>query len=198
MKLIALTGGIGAGKSTVSAELSRLGVCVIDSDKVSRYLMEPGQKSYDAVVGEFGIDILNEDKTLNRRALGDIVFSDKEKLEKLNSITHPLIYDELKKRAEESDADIVCLEIPLLFDTDCPIEFDLKIAVTSPEEIRVERVMKRDNCTADQARARIANQLCDDELERLSDYVIVNDGDVDAVIEKTGKLYKMLEGKAGI
>ena len=192
MKLVALTGGIGAGKSTVSAIFKDLGACVIDADKISRYLMMPDKDSYNAIVKEFGEEILAENKEIDRKALAEIVFSDKTKLEILNKITHPLIYNEMKRRAELSENKVVCMEIPLLFSTNCPIKFDASIAVIAPVDIRIERVMKRDKCTHKQAVERIKNQLPDSELCRLADYIIENNKDTEAVYHETAKLYSML------
>ncbi len=192
MKLIALTGGIGAGKSTVSAELSRLGACVIDSDKVSVRLMQPGEAAYCATVKEFGEQILCENGEIDRKALAEIVFSDKSRLEALNKITHPLIYREMQRLAALADNSVVCMEIPLLFSTDCPIIFDMTVAVVAPRETRIERVMRRDGCTREQAEARIANQLPDEQMRSLADYVIENNGDVCSVNTKTAELYRLL------
>ena len=115
MKIIAVTGGIGSGKSTVSAEFAALGAKVISADAVSHEIMLPGGSAYEAVVELFGSEILNTNGEIERAQLADIVFSDAEKLNSLNSVTHRLIYEEIQRRIDSSAASTVCLEIPLLF-----------------------------------------------------------------------------------
>lgn len=192
MKLIALTGGIGAGKSTVSSILEKLGAYVINADEASRELMQPEKEAYKAILNEFGNKILLDNKEIDRKALAEIVFSDKAKLAVLNKITHPLIYAEMRRRAELSKHSVVCMEIPLLFSTECPIKFDMSVAVITAPEIRIERVMKRDGATRKQAELRIANQLPDSELCRLADYVIENNNDTESVYAEAEKLYRGL------
>jgi len=192
MKCIALTGGIGAGKSAAAAEFARLGAEVIDADKISRRIMLPGESAYNKVVAEFGSGILLQDGTINRRALGDIVFSDREKLEKLNSITHSQIYEEIKRGINMSEAEVVCVEIPLLFTTKCPVEFDMKIAVIASPETRIKRTMERDNVTLEQVEARMEKQLSDEELKVLADCVIENDGDIELLRKQVEAIYNSL------
>ena len=144
MKIIAVTGGIGSGKSTVSAEFAALGAEVISADAVSHEIMLPGKNAYEAVVKLFGREILDSNDEIDRVRLADIVFSDAEKLNSLNSVTHRLIYEEIQRRIDSSEASTVCLEIPLLFSTKCPISIDASIAVTADKEIRLARVIVRD------------------------------------------------------
>ncbi len=192
MKIIALTGGIGAGKSVVAAEFARLGAEVIDSDKVSHELMMPGQAVYKEVAEEFGDGILANDGTIDRTALAEIVFSDDEKLAVLNNITHHQIYKEIERRILLSAADVVCIEIPLLYTAECPLDLDLKVAVVAPRDLRIARIVERDGCSTDMARARMDKQLTDKEYKMLSDEVIENDGELEKIREKVAEIFNRL------
>lgn len=192
MKIIAVTGGIGSGKSTVSNEFKKLGAYVVDTDAISHEIMMRGYSAYDMVVAEFGNGILSDDLEIDRKRLADIVFNDKNKLETLNSIMHKEIYAELQRRIEASDSDIVCAEIPLLFTARCPIEIDVKVVVSASDDVRIRRVMLRDNCSADKVKERMANQLSDSEMCKLADVVIVNNGDIDLVREQVKAVFDSL------
>ena len=189
MKLIALTGGIGSGKSTVLNEFKRLGAEVISCDEISHRIMLRGGSAYTEVTDKFGSIILNEDKEIDRKRLAAIVFSDNEKLELLNSITHRLIYAEIEKQIIKSLAAVVCVEIPLLFTTVSPLKIDLKIAVIAEEDIRIKRVMERDGVSADEVKARMEKQLSDDEMRKRADCVIENNGDADALYSAVKDIY---------
>lgn len=192
MKLIAVTGGIGAGKSVVSKEFKKLGAYVLDADKVSHEIMMPGGSAYNEVIKEFGEEILFPDKSINRKMLGDIVFADSDKLNKLNKIMHSRIYSEIEKRIEKSEAEVVCLEIPLLFTTECPIGLDMKIAVIAPRDIKIARVMERDGASREQVISRMEKQLGDEEFSALADVVINNDGDEESLTIQVTEIYNRL------
>ncbi len=192
MKLIAVTGGIGAGKSVVSKEFKKLGAYVLDADKVSHEIMMPGGSAYNEVIKEFGEEILFPDKSINRKMLGDIVFADNDKLNKLNKIMHSRIYSEIEKRIEKSEAEVVCLEIPLLFTTECPIDLDMKIAVIAPRDIKIARVMVRDGALREQVLSRMEKQLKDEEFSALADVVINNDGDAKSLELQVTDIYSKL------
>ena len=192
MKLIAVTGGIGAGKSVVSNEFKKLGAYVLDADKVSHEIMMPGGSAYNDVVKEFGEGILFPDKSINRKMLGDIVFADNDKLNKLNQIMHSRIYSEIEKRIKKSEAEVVCLEIPLLFTTKCPLELDMKIAVIAPIDVKIARVMERDNSSKEQVLARMGKQLSDEEFSALADVVIENDGNIEFLTAQVCDIYNSI------
>lgn len=192
MKIIAVTGGIGSGKSTVAKEFKNLGAVVISADEVSRLIMKKGGLAYNKVTEVFGNGILNADKEINRKALADIVFNDKDKLMLLNSVTHSLIYKVMAEEAEKarnSDADVVCLEIPLLFNDKCPIDYDMSIAVIADKEVRINRVINRDKCTRNEAESRIAKQLTDEKLKEYADCVIANNGDLKELKKAVKEVY---------
>lgn len=195
MKVIAVTGGIGSGKSTVTNEFTRLGARTISADSVAHENMARGGCAYDEIVGAFGSGIVGESGEINRARLADIVFSDDKKLALLNSITHRRVYDSIKRKIAAARADgvrLVCVEIPLLFSAECPMDIDLSIAVVADTDIRIKRTTERDNCTAEQARARIGKQISDARLRELADVTIENNGDLDDLYQKVKAIFDNL------
>lgn len=180
MKVIGITGGTGAGKSTVCAELARLGAETADADKIAHEVSDPGGAAYAELVREFGSEILCDGGRIDRKKLGRIVFSDREKLKKLNEITHKYVYAELQKRIDGCRADVIVLDVPLLFEKGSPIRYDLTVAVTADSETRLARIMARDGIDRDAALARMKNQMTDSEYARLADLCVENGADADA------------------
>lgn len=183
-KIIGLTGGIASGKSTVSSILIREGYRVIDSDIISREVVEIGEPAYKELVNYFGERILKEDGSLNRKKLGDLVFSNKELLEVLNNITHPYIFKELKKQV-----DIACMEnlvfvdIPLLFErydrfVKQGIIFDEIWLVYVDEKTQLKRLMLRNNLDEKQAMDRINSQIPLEIKKEKATRIIDNNGDL--------------------
>lgn len=177
MKIIAITGGIGSGKTTVLNEFRTLGAMIISCDEISHRIMKKGERAYNEVRLAFGDEILAKDGEIDRALLAKAVFSDDKKLKKLNSITHRIIYEEIKKELESISAEVVCIEIPLLFSADCPIEIDITVAVVADKELRIKRTMARDGISREQVEARMKKQLTDEEMSLLADIVIKNNGD---------------------
>jgi len=192
MKIIGITGGIGAGKSAVSAELEKLGAGVIDADRISRQVSLSCGSAFSEIIECFGKGILTENGEIDRKKLGEIVFSDSEKLALLEKITHKHIFDEMKKQLDACNAEVAVLDVPLLFSSDFPFDCDVTVAVIAVVEVRVSRVMKRDNITRDAALLRIKNQLADGELKRLADVCFENNGDLDDLNAFAEKLYSEL------
>ncbi len=178
MKIIGVTGGTGAGKSAVCAELKKCGATVIDADLIAKQVVLSGEPAFDEIVLAFGEEILAEDGQLNRKKLADIVFSDKEKLKLLNEITHKFVFAEMNKRLEEAKSEIVVLDVPLLFQCGFPIKCHLTVSVLADREERIARVMERDKISREAVLARMSGQLSDDEYRRLADVCFVNNGDV--------------------
>jgi dephospho-CoA kinase len=178
LDLIGLTGGIGSGKSTVAGFLRELGAVVIDADEGARAVVEPGTPGHDAVVTTFGPEIERADGALDRGRLAEIVFHDKEALDRLNAIVHPLIREwTLERLSEAADAGAayVVQDIPLLFENDLDQLFRATILVYVPEEVQVERLVGRGMAEAD-ARARIANQMPIELKKSRATHVIDNTG----------------------
>lgn len=180
MALIAVTGGIGAGKSTVSRIFADLGAVIIDSDLLAREVVAPGTAGLAAVVDEFGTFMLLGDGSLNRAALAEIVFADEAARLRLEAITHPLIRAEFDRRCAVAIADdpraVIVNDIPLVRTEEDAARYDLVITVVAPEEVRVGRLIAR-GLTEEDARARIAVQISDAQRARLAGVVIHNHGD---------------------
>lgn len=162
MKWIGLTGGIATGKSTVKNRLIALNIPVIDADQISHELTQVNGLGYKQIVSQFGNEILNPDQTLHRKKLGEIVFSDKQKLLQLEQILHPLIQAEVKTRkaSYQSKGHKICFyDVPLLFEKNLGAQFDKIVLVYAPVTTQVSRIMLRDGLDHIQALARINNQL---------------------------------------
>ncbi len=198
MLIVALTGGIGSGKSTVGELFANLGALVVDSDLLAREVIERGTEGFEQVVAEFGDQILKNGE-IDRALLGDIVFKDRAKLAKLESITHPLIRKAFKNFVDKAPADsIVINQIPLLVESKSNYTFDAVITVSASEEIRKQRLTKRGLSEAEIIR-RMAAQASDSEREAISDFVIQNAGtpdDLTGMVEKVwAKLQILNKGK---
>ena len=177
MLLLGLTGGIGSGKSTVSAEFARRGAIVIDADLVVRELQSPGGAVLAAMVEHFGDTILAADGTLNRQAVADIVFNDPEQLKALNAIVHPKVGEEIDGRIEaqrESD-NVVILDVPLLVESKA-YETEGIIVVDTDPEIAVQRLVEFRGFNADDARARMKLQATREERRAMAAFIVPNDG----------------------
>lgn len=200
--VVGLTGQTGAGKSTVSKVFSSNGFAVIDADQVARRVVEKGTKCLDEIADFYGNTVINDDGTLNRRALAAIVFSDKAKLETLNTITYPYITGEILKqiRAHSMNGEkLILLDAPTLFESRADDFCEIIISVLADEEIRERRIISRDGLTPDQARKRMDSQLDEDFFRTHSDYIIHNNGSMDMVngisLEVSGKIRELYSGK---
>lgn len=178
--IIGLTGGIASGKSTVSKMFQKRGIPVVDADQIAREVVETGKEAYEKIVGAFGREILNEDGSINRAKLGSIVFQHKTKRELLNSIVHPAVRKEMKKKQEQfvlQGAKAVVLDIPLLFESDLTHLVDKIIVVYVNENTQLQRLMKRNHLSKEEALARINAQMPLKEKIKMADEVIDNEGD---------------------
>lgn len=177
MLLIGLTGGIGSGKSTVSALLARRGAVVIDADAITRELQQPGTPVVAAMVERFGAEILDADGSLDRQAVADIVFADADALADLNRIVHPAVGVEIAERLQrEADTDhIVILDVPLLVESGRDDMAALVVVDVDPE-VAVARLVEHRGMRADDARARMARQASREERRAKADLVIDNSG----------------------
>ena len=177
MIIIGLCGNSGSGKSTVCKIFSKYGIPSIDADMVYRELTTPNAKLTKKLSERFGKEILNDDRSLNRRELSKIVFSDnsEELLKELNKITHSSVIEETKKRiaalAEKGEKAVI-FDAPLLFESGFDKECDLIVSVCAEKEEKIARIIKRDNVTMELALKRIESQLSEDFLKANSDFVI--------------------------
>jgi len=194
---IAVTGGIGSGKSSVSARLASLGAVVVDADRIAREVVEPGTPGLDAVVAEFGPGILTADGAFDRPAMAAIVFADPERRAALEAIVHPLVgrrSAELLSAAPKGS--VVVYDVPLLAETaggalGRTSEFDAVIVVEAPLGTRVDRLVARGLTEAD-AVARIAAQATDEQRRAIADHVLVNDGDLADLDAAVDRLWALL------
>jgi dephospho-CoA kinase len=189
MKVIALTGGIGAGKSTVAQFFSELGANVVDADHLARIAIERGSEGFDEVVARFGEKILaNGD--INRKALAEIVFTDPSAKSDLEGIIHPRVQKLFAQALIDNDpATILIYEIPLLVETDAASKFDFIVTVEADEEVRIERLLARGMFISD-IKARLANQVPSEARRAIADAVIVNDGDEDHLLRQVENLWE--------
>ncbi|GIO16629.1 dephospho-CoA kinase [Cohnella xylanilytica] len=175
---IGLTGGIATGKSTVSQMLERRGAALVDADRIAREVVEPGQAPLRQIAERFGQAVLNEDGTLNRRKLGQIVFSDEAERKALEAITHPAIRALMRERMERLEAErpdrLVVVDVPLLFESKLQSLFEQVLVVYVPRSVQLTRLMERDGLAEEEARKRLDAQMDIEDKKRLADYVIDN------------------------
>ena len=180
--IIGLTGGIGAGKSAVADFFSRKGASIIDTDVIAREVVAPPSRVLDALVAEFGSEILRSDGTLDRAKLAAAVFGDRAREARLNEITHPAIRERTIAAIEaQPSSAIVVVVVPLLLQTGFAAYCDRLVSVVAPAAQRVERVTRRDGVSARAVAERMTAQLSDAEYENRADVVIRNDGDLAAL-----------------
>ena len=173
--IIGLTGGIACGKSTVSAYLREKGIAVIDADKVARQVVEPGSPGLVQIRDTFGMQYLQPDGSLNRELLGRKVFAEPEALKKLNSITGPLILDELKKQLAVAES-VIVLDAALLLEDEAYHQLVDQVWVVTAGDNQLERLIARNGYSFRQAKNRIASQMTDEQRLRFADAVIDNSG----------------------
>ena len=192
--ILGLTGGIASGKSTVSAYLARNGALIIDADLIARQVVAKKSSGLKQIVAKFGGEILTASGELDRKKLGKLVFSNKDLLKNLTDITGPLIRAEILREieaAKKAQVKLVVLDIPLLFETGYQTLCDKVMVVTIPSKLQLERVMKRDNLSATEARKRIANQLPASKRNELADVLIDNSKSVAETYQQVLKWLKI-------
>ena len=194
---VGLTGGIACGKSTVANIFVALGAHLIDFDKLAHEAQEPGKQAWKEIVKYFGKGIINQDDTINRNRLAQIVFTDKKKLETLNSIVHPLVFnlwqERLGKIKIKEERAIVLADIPLLFEGKMQNLFDLTILVAISPEEQVCRLMARNSLSHDEAQLRLKNQMPIADKIGLADIVIDNSGDFTQAEKKVTEIWQQLK-----
>ncbi len=199
MLRLGLTGGIGSGKSAAAGIFKSLGAYIVDADKISRDILTPGTEAYRETVARFGKEILNPDRTVDRKALAAIVFGSKTELEALNNITHKHIFAVMEREARDAEKSekyknsIIVIDAPLLFAPDFKMRYDKSAAVIADNEVRIERVLKRDEASRAEVESRIGSQLTNAELAARADYIIENNSnDIKDFENKVKKLYERL------
>jgi len=188
MFVCGLTGGIAAGKSVVSRRLAEGGAAVVDADLLAREVVAPGTPGLRAVVDRFGPGVLAADGSLDRPALGAVVFSDPDARRDLEAITHPAVRALSSRRMLEAVRDdparVVVYDVPLLVETRGRDEFDVVVVVHAPAEQRVERLVQLRGMTEQEARRRVASQATDDERLAVADLVVDSSGSLEQTLEQ--------------
>ncbi|WP_030624661.1 dephospho-CoA kinase [Streptomyces sclerotialus] len=196
MVKVGLTGGIGAGKSEVSRLLASYGAVIVDADKIAREVVEPGTPGLAAVVEAFGTDVLTPDGTLDRPALGALVFADPDKLKALNAIVHPLVGTrsaELEAAAGE-DA-VVVHDVPLLTENGLAPLYDVIVVVDAAPETQLRRLVALRGMTEDEAKARMSAQADREQRLAIADLVIDNDGPLEALEPQVREVWERLQAR---
>lgn len=176
---VALTGGIGSGKSQVAGMLARRGAVIVDADKVARQIVEPGQPALGEIAQAFGEGVLHPDGTLDRAGLAEIVFNDPDKLDALNHITHPRIAERTRNMMDAAPlGSVVVYDMPLLVENGLTSGWDLIVVVDAPEDVRIARLAEHRGLDPDDVRARMAAQATRDQRNAAADVVLDNGADL--------------------
>jgi len=202
MYLIGLTGGIASGKSVVSRHLAGLGAIHVDADALAREVVEPGTEGLSRIAAEFGPSVMSSDGSLDRSALAAVIFSDPERREALNAITHPAVLKRAKQLFNEAAADdphaVVVYDVPLLVEAsaDRPMHFDLIVVVHADTETRLRRLTDLRGMTREEATHRLNSQATDAERLAIADVVIDSNGTLEHTLEQTDELWAMAHASA--
>jgi dephospho-CoA kinase len=195
MIVVGLTGNIGSGKSTVAIFFKELGAYVIDWDELAREVVRPDSKAWKEITEYFGKGILNDDLTIDRQKLAEMVFSDREKLAKLNQIVHPEVFKEDERATSEiKDIDpdaLIVKDIPLLFEVTPPIFVDKVVVVSASEQTQLRRLEEK-GITRRDAQRRIKSQLPLEDKIKSADFVIDNDGSLEETKRQVERIYSLL------
>jgi len=175
---VALTGGIGSGKTTACIYFQKLGIPIIMADQISRIMVEPGTKAFNKIVSRFGENILNKDLTLNRRELRAIIFNAKEEQTWLENLLHPLIKNEIIRQINLLNSHYCIVEIPLLVDPKFIKMFDRILLIDCQEHLQRSRAMIRDQCSLEELDKIIQTQPSRSQRQKIRDDIIVNDFDL--------------------
>ena len=189
---VGLSGGIGSGKSTIAAMFAKLGAVVIDADLVAREVIEVGTLGYTQVVAAFGDDILDNHGAINRRALAQLVFADRNELSRLEQIIHPLVVSRVSElRTSATVGAVVIYDTPLLVEKQMMSDFDAVVIVAANREVRIERLLAR-GLSAPDIENRIANQASDEERSAVATFLIHNEGTLAEAEAQVAKVWASL------
>lgn len=201
MQIIALTGGIASGKSTVSNRLAEHGAVIVDADRLAREVVEPGTPGLEAIRRRFGDAVIAQDGTLDRPALGSVVFSDATALSDLNAITHPAVWRAALDRFAEAEAAddqaVVVYDVPLLVEAspDRPLRFDRVVVVEAERAERIRRLVADRGMSEQDAVRRIGAQADDEQRRAVADVVIDNNGTRDELLQRVDALWSDLRAR---
>lgn len=195
MKWAGLTGGIATGKTTAKKLIESLGIPVIDADQISHRLSEVGQSGYQKIASRFGNEILNSDQSINRKKLGQIIFSDTQLKSDLENILHPLIKIEVlsqRKQHEAAGVPLCFYDIPLLFEKKLSKDFDTTVLIWCNNQTQLERLIKRSSLGVEEAYLRIKNQLPMIDKVKIAEHCVDNSGDLDDLEKQLKRLVRFL------
>jgi dephospho-CoA kinase len=196
MIIVGLTGSVGSGKSTVAQIFRELGAYVVDWDELARDVTRPQSRAWKEIVEYFGKDVLNEDLTINRQKLADIVFRDKEKMARLNQIVHPRVFEEdhrITNEIKNLDPDaLIVKDVPLLFEARRPV-LDKVVVVSASEETQLRRLEEK-GISREDAKKRIESQFPLEGKIKSADFVINNDGSLEETKKQVEEIYSLLRG----
>ena len=195
--LVGLTGGMGSGKSLVARMFKDLGAHLIDADGLCRSLVEPDNPAWKEIVTRFGQGVLNEDKTLNRKKMAEMVFSDPENKKVLEGILHPKVFLEEKRiyekiREKENDA-LILVDSPLLIESGNYSKMDKVIVIASDEDIRLKRILDKGSFSIGDVKKRIKSQMGLKEKLKYADYILENNSSIDELRRNVKNLYQDLK-----
>ena len=197
MKVVGLTGNIAYGKTEVAKIFKDLGAKIIDADQIAREVVKPGEIAWEEIHKEFGEDILNPDRTINRLKLGEIVFNDNEKRDRINKITHPRIIERMKeliKKYKRDNVKVVIIEATLIVEKGgLKDTIEELIVVTSDKETQIKRILERDGFKREEAISRIESQIPITEKEKHASYVIDNSGTLSETRKQVEEVWEKLK-----
>ncbi|MFS0733228.1 dephospho-CoA kinase [Microbacterium sp. 1P10UB] len=196
MSLIALTGGIASGKSTIARRLAEHGAVIVDADQIVRDVQAPGSPVLSRIAAEFGDEVIQAGGSLDRAALGALVFGHPDKLAQLNAIVHPAVREESSRRfaaaAEANPDGLVVYDVPLLAESRAHDPWQLVVVAHAPAEMRVGRLVSERGMTEAQARARVASQATDADRLALADVVIATAGTMEDTFRQVDELWERM------
>lgn len=193
--VIGLTGGIASGKSTVAGMFADLGAVIIDADKIARDVVDPGQEGLHSIVQHFGEEVLDQEGRLDRKKMGELVFSNEEARKTLNSLLHPLIRSRMEQEKQKAlllHPPLIILDIPLLYESNWQKRLEKVIVVYVPESLQVQRLMSRNCLTLEEATQRIKAQMPIEEKKQRADFLIDNSGTTEKTKEQVALLFRRL------
>jgi dephospho-CoA kinase len=182
MKKIGITGGIGVGKTYVSNILRKMNYAVYNSDVMAKELLENDDNLISLIKNNFGDKIYSDNK-INKSLVASLIFSNDDLLRKFNSIVHPYVFEDFKKWCKNQQSSIIFKEAAILFESDAVKDLDFVICVTANKDVRIKRIISRDNKTVDEIGRIMSKQMDQQKKEELSDYVITNNGDSSILLQ---------------
>lgn len=196
MPLVALTGGIASGKSTIARRLAELGAVIVDADRIVREVQQPGSPVLAAIAADFGDGMVLQDGSLDRAALGARVFGDPDAVARLNRIVHPAVREESQRQFDEAfaadPAAVVVYDVPLLAEARSADPWELIVVAHAPAAVRERRLVELRGMTPEEAAARIGAQVSDQERLRIADVVVDTSGDLAHTLARTDDLWRRM------